>query len=164
MTVARARLAVAAVVFFGWLGWLAFLASSKTHPVVVSRSQVMAATRYVVAKVQIEPDTGALSKQVSVVTDLHPQGDPLAGTIRVTNLEAAEVVGGGARFEDGQEYLLLLTPVAGGKGDAFELTRPPGRVYRPPPPNDKRVETGRPYAYRWDNEDVRRQFEALRPK
>ena len=162
MTVARVRLLVAAVLFFGWLCWLGYLAFTKTSPVVVSRSQVMAANRYVVARVKIEPDTRALSKDVSVAQDLHPQGAPLTGTtIKVTNLEAAEIVGGGARFEDGQEYLLLLTPLPGG---AFELTRPPGRVYRPPPPNDKRTEAGRPYAYRWDNEEVRRQFESLRPK
>ena len=41
MTVARVRLLLAAVLFFGWLGWLAYLAYFKTHPVVVSRSQVM---------------------------------------------------------------------------------------------------------------------------
>jgi hypothetical protein len=164
MTVTRARLLVAAVLFFGWLGWLGYLAAYKTRPVVVSRSQVMAASRFVVGKVKIEPDTGALSKEVTVETDLHPVGTPLTGTIKVMNLEQAEIAGGGTRFEDGKEYLLLLTPLAGGNDAVFELTRPPGRTYRPPPPNDKRLEPGRPYAYRWDNEDVRRQFEALAPK
>jgi hypothetical protein len=164
MTVARTRLLVAAVVFVGWLCWLGYLAAYKTRPVVVSRSQVMAADRFVVGKVQVEPDTGALSKDVVVVTDLHPGGSPLAGTIRVMNLEQAEIVGGGTRFERDKEYLLLLTPLPGGNGGVFELTRPPGRTYRPPPPNDKRPEAGRPYAYRWDDEDVRRQFEALAPK
>lgn len=162
MTVARVRLVVAAALFFGWLCWIAYLAYFKTHPVVVSRSQVMAADRYVVAKVNVEPGTGALSKQVTVKQDLHPQGDPLPGTITVTNLERAEIVGGGTQFEPDAEYLLLLTPLPG--GGAFELTPPPGRVYRPPPPNDRRTEPGRPYAYRWDNEDVRQQFQALAPK
>lgn len=168
MTVARARLLVAAVLFFGWLCWLGYLAAYKTRPVVVSRSQAMAATRFVVGEVRIEPDTGALSKEVTVKQDLHPVGDPMPGTIRVTNLEQAEIAGGGTRFEDRKDYLLLLTPMPGGNGAVFELTRPPGRVYRRPPSNDKqiekRVEPGRPYAYRWDNEDVRRQVEELKPK
>ena len=164
MTVARVRLVVAAVLFFGWLGWLAYLAYFKTHPIVVSRSQVMAANRYVVAKIKFEPDTGALSKEVTVETDLHPQGPPLTGTIRVPNLETAEIVGGGTRFEADKQYLLLLSPLPGGNEQIFELTRPPGRIYRPPPPNNKRTEPGRPYAYRWDNDEVRRQFEAMKPR
>ena len=49
MSVARVRLIVAAVLFFGWLCWLGYLAFTKTTPVIVSRSQVMAANRFVVA-------------------------------------------------------------------------------------------------------------------
>jgi len=164
MTVARARLLVAAVLFFGWLCWLGYLAWFKTDPVVVSHSQVMAATRFVVGTVHLDPETGALSKQVTVVDDLRPTGPPLAGTITVTNLDKAEIAGGPNRFRDGGRYLLPLTPEATAGPNAFELTRPPGRIYRPPPPNERRVEQGRPWAYAWDNEDVRRQFEALVPK
>jgi hypothetical protein len=163
MTVARARLLVAAVLFVGWLCWLGYLAWFKTNPVMVSHSQVMAATRFVVAEVHLEPDSGALRKEVRVVEDLRPTGPPLPETITVTNLDKAEIAGDGTRFRDGGQYLLPLTPDPTA-ANVFELTRPPGRLYRPPPPNERRVEPGRPWAYAWDNEDVRRQFEALVPK
>jgi hypothetical protein len=162
MTVARVRLVVAAALFFGWLCWLGYLAWFKTTPVVVSHSQVMASSRIVVGEVHLDADSGALRKDVTVVEDLRPVGPPLAGTITVTNLDKAEIAGGG-RFRDGQKYLLLLSHEPTAEPNVFELTRPPGRVYRPPPPNERRVELGRPWAYSWDNEDVRRQFEALVP-
>jgi hypothetical protein len=164
MTVVRGRLLVAAVLFFGWLCWLGYLAWFKTNPVVVSHSQVMAASRFVVAEVHLEPDTGALSKEVKVVEDLRPAGPPLPETITVTNLDKAEIAGNGTRFRDGGHYLLPLTPNATAGPNVFELTRPPGRIYRPPAPNERRIEPGRPWAYAWDNADVRRQFEALVPK
>lgn len=163
MSAARARLAVAAVLFFGWLCWLGYLAWFKTTPVVVSRSQMMTATRFVVGRVSLAPGTGALNSKVTVVQDLRPVGPPLAGVIEVRNLEQAEIAGGGNRFKDGGQYLLALTPDPPDSTTTFVLTRPPGRVYRPPPPNEKRVEPGRPWAYAWDNEEVRRQFDALVP-
>ena len=162
MSVARARLLVTAVLFFGWLGWLAYLAFTQTTPVVVSRSQVMAADRFVVARVTLDPATGALNKDVTVEEDLRPDGSPLTGTIEVKNLDQAEVTGGDTRFKDGGRYLLLLNPVPGSEGKAFDLTRPPGRVYRAPGSN--RVEPGRPWVYAWDNTDVRKQFEELKPQ
>lgn len=155
MTVARVRLLVAAVVFVGWLGWLGYLAFTQTNPVVVSRSQVIAADRFIVGEVAIDPATGALNKNVTVVEDLKPNGAPLAGTIEVRNLEEAEVTGGDNRFHDKGRYLLMLTPL--GDGKTFHLTRPPGRSSRAPG-------GGRPWAYKWDNPDVRRQFEELVPK
>jgi hypothetical protein len=162
MSVARARLFVAAVLFFGWLIWLGYLAFTKTTPVIVSHSQMMAANRFVVAKVSIDPATGALNKNVTIEEDLRPVGAPLTGTIEVKNLEQAEITGGDKRFRDGGRYLLALTPDAPDSDKLFQLTRSPGRVYRPPGAN--RVELGRPWAYVWDNDDVRKQFEALVPK
>jgi hypothetical protein len=161
MSVARIRLIVAAVLFFGWLSWLGYLAFAKTTPVIVSRSQVMAASRYVVAEVSLDA-TGALNKNITVIEDLRPVGAPLAGTIEVRNLEQAEVTGGDTRFRDRGHYLLMLSPVSGADNKTFDLTRPPGRIYRPPGSN--RVEPGRPWAYVWDNADVRKQFDALVPR
>ena len=74
MTVARARLLVAAALFFGWLCWLGYLAATKTNPVVVSRSQVMASTHFVLATVTIDQQTGQPSREVSVEEDLRPLG------------------------------------------------------------------------------------------
>ena len=162
MTVARARLLVAAVLFVGWLGWLGYLASTQTNPVVVSHSQAMAADRFVVGEVSLDPATGALTKNVTVVQDLRPGGAPLSGTIEVRNLEEAEVTGGENRFHDKGHYLLMLTPVANADGHTFNLTRPPGRLYRAPGAN--RTEPGRPWVYKWDNPVVQRQFDELVPK
>jgi hypothetical protein len=151
MTVARARLLIAAVLFFGWLGWLAYLALTQTNPVVVSHSQVMAADRFVVGEVSLDPSTGALGKTVAVVEDLKPDGAPLGGTIEVRNLEEAEVAGGDDRFRDKGHYLLMLKPIGENK---FDLARPPGRSAHAPG-------GGRPWVYPWDNPVVRRQFEEL---
>jgi len=163
MRAARIRLAIAAVVFFGWLGWLGYLAANKTRPVVVSHSQIMAANRFVVAEVTLDPATGALDKTVQVVEDLRPIGPPLAGAIEVRNLDQAEIAGGDSRFRDRGKYLLPLSPDPSGRPNAFELTRPPGRAYHPPG-NERRSEPGRPWAYVWDNVEVRRQFDALVPR
>jgi hypothetical protein len=163
MTVARARLLVAAVLFFGWLCWLGYLAWFKTNPVVVSHSQVMAATRFVVGEVHLDPETGTLRKDVTVVDDLRPTGPPLAATITVANLGDADIAGGG-QFRDRHKYLLLLSHDSTAAPNEFELTVPPGRIYRPSLPDEKKSKRGRPWAYAWDNEDVRRQFEALVPK
>lgn len=154
MTVARARLLITAVLFFGWLGWLGYLAFTQTNPVVVSHSQVMAADRFVVGEVSLDPKTGALSKTVTVVEDLKPNGAPLGGTIEVRNLESAEVTGGDDQFRDKGRYLLMLNPVGENK---FDLARPPGRGSTGPG-------GGRPWVYKWDNPVVRRQFEELVPK
>lgn len=161
MSVARVRLLVAAVLFAGWLCWLGYLAFAKTTPVIVSHSQAMAASRFVVAEVSLDAN-GALNKNVRVVEELRPGATPLPDIIEVRNLEQAEVTGGDIRFMDRGRYLLMLSPVPGAGDKAFELTRPPGRIYRVPGSN--RVEPGRPWAYKWDNPDVRRQFDQLVPQ
>jgi hypothetical protein len=162
MTVARVRLLIAAILFFGWLCWLGYLAFTQTNPVVLSRSQAMAADRFVVGEVTTDPATGSWSRTVTVVQDLRPVGAPLSGTIEVRNLEQADVTGGENRFRNKGHYLLMLTPIPGAGEKTFDLTRPPGRVYHPD--GSKRIEPGRPWAYKWDNPDVQRQFEELVPK
>lgn len=159
MSPARLRLLAAAVLFFGWLCWLGYLAATKTRPLVVSHSQVMAADRFVSAEVTLAPDTGIPNKTVTVVEDLRPVGAPLAGAIEVRNIELAEVTGGHTRFQDRGRYLLMLSPVPAAGDRAFELTRPPGRIHKPA--GAERVEPGRPWAYVWDNDEVRRQFAEL---
>jgi hypothetical protein len=152
MKPARIRLVIAALLFFGWLGWLGYLAWFKTNPVVVSHSQVMAATNFVVAEVTIDPDTGEPRREVRIAEDLRPAGDRLAGDVKVANLKDARIAGGGG-FQANTKYLLPLTR----RGNDFELTPPPRA-----PGSDAPVR-GRPWAYRWDDPEVRKQFEALVP-
>ena len=48
------RLAVAAILFAGWIGYLAFLAATTTEPTVLSRSQFLSADLYVAAELSAQ--------------------------------------------------------------------------------------------------------------
>jgi hypothetical protein len=154
MSFARARLLIAAALFVGWLCWLGYLAWFKTNPIVVSHSQVMASTNFVVAEVGIDPETSEPKREVHVVEDLRPAGDQVVGEIKVVNIKDARIAGGG-KFEEKVNYLLALTRRPTGD---FELTPPPRA-----PGADSGIRS-RPWAYRWDHPEVQRQFEMLVPK
>jgi hypothetical protein len=161
----RARLTVAAALYYsrlivplalliGWLCWLGYLAATKTNPVVVSRSQVMAATYFVLADVTRNPQ-GHPNKEVSVVADLRPLARPIpAGAmITVQNVKDARIAGGRDGFQDPGPYLLPLTAVSDG---VFILT--------PPPRSPGASQLTRPWAYVWSAPGVQEQFEALVPR
>jgi hypothetical protein len=154
MRPARIRLFVAAALLIGWLVWLAYLAATKTNPVVVSRSQVMAANHFVLADVIRDPDTGQPNKQVKVVEDLRPMGKPLAAgeTITVQNIKDARIAGGRDGFQDPGPYLLPLTEAGQG---VFVLT--------PPPRAPGATQPLRPWAYIWGAPGVKEQFDSLVP-
>jgi len=151
----RIFLFVSGGLFVAWLCWLGYLAATKTNPVIVSRSQVIASTHFVLATVTIDPQTGQPDRDVSVVDDLRPSGESLKGKkIRVENIKNGRI-GGGKEFRPDIEYLMPLSPTPSG----FILTpqpRSPGQEYI--------GEGVRPWAYVWDAPGVREQFEALVPK
>lgn len=151
----RIFLLVSGTLFVAWLCSLGYLALTKTNPVVVSRSQVMAASHFVLATVTIDPQTGQPDREVVVVEDLRPVGEPLTGKkIRVENIKKGRI-GGGKEFREGKEYLLPLSPT----GSGFVLTP------QPKSPGQEIIDEGvRPWAYVWDAPGVREQFEALLPK
>jgi hypothetical protein len=155
MTRRRVFLIVAAAVFVCWLGWLGYLAAYKTNPVVVSRSQMMASTHFVLAEVTVDPDTGLPQKEVTVKQDLRPAGVALSGTIRVENIKLGRV-GGAKDFRERGLYLLPLT-VAG--KDVYTLTVQP----RSPGQEDINYDRVRPWAYFWDAPGVKEQFKSLVP-
>jgi hypothetical protein len=155
MTQRRVFLIVAAVVFAGWLSWLGYLAAYKTNPVVVSRSQMMASTHFVLAEVKVDPETGLPQKEVAVKKDLRPAGVALSGTIRVENIKLGRV-GGAKDFREPGLYLLPLT--AAGK-DVYTLTVQP----RSPGQEVIDYDRVRPWAYLWDAPGVKEQFESLVP-
>jgi len=150
----RIFLFVSGGLFVAWLCWLGYLAATKTNPVVVSRSQVMASTHFVVATVNIDPQSGQPDRDVSVVDDLRPSGESLKGKkIRVENIKSGRI-GGGKQFRPETEYLMPLTPTASG----FILTP------QPKSPGQQIIDDSiRPWAYVWDAPGVREQFEALVP-
>jgi hypothetical protein len=153
MRPARIRLLVAGALLVGWLAWLGYLAATKTNPVVVSRSQVMAATHFVLANVTRDPETGQPGRQVTVVRDLRPGANPIpAGqVITVQNIRDARIAGGKDGFQDPGPYLLPLTTTDG----VFVLTPPPWAPGTP--------QTLRPWAYVWGAAGVQEQFETLVP-
>jgi hypothetical protein len=152
MKAARVRLIVASVLLVAWLGYLGYLVLYERHPVVVSRSQVMASTHFVLANITLGPD-GLPVTAVTVTQDLRPLGTAISGTIKVRNMKEARI-GGDKSFEDKVPYLLMLTKTE----DGFELTSPPQT------PRGDSGTRGRPWVYRWDAKGVEDQFEALVPK
>jgi hypothetical protein len=157
MKAVKVRLLVALVLLVGWLCWLGYLAATQTNPVVLSRSQIMASTHFILADVTMDSATGQPSKSVTVKEDLRPLGTPLSGTILVHNIKEARVAGesDATRFSQGP-YLLMLTKLPDGEG--FELTPAPRA------PGDEHPFRPRPWAYRWSAPGVQEQFGSLVPK
>ena len=149
----RIRFIVAAILLFGWLGWLGYLAATKTNPVILSRSQVMASSHFVLAKVSVDESTGLPVREVEIVTDLRPNGEPLVGMVRISNLPDARIAGSSAAFSEPGPYLLMLTKTPAG----YELTQPPRS------PGYDGVVRPQPWAYVWNASGVQQQFESLVP-
>ena len=156
MKVARIRLAIATLLIAAWLGYLGFLVLYERDPVIVSRSQVMASTQFVVANVTVDPDTGLPNRSVTVVEDLRPLKESLTGkSITVWNIKDARVAGTKDGFREQGPYLLMLTK---NNTDGYDLTPPPRS-----PGNDSPIRP-KPWAYYWTAPGVQKQFDELVPK
>jgi hypothetical protein len=149
----RLGLFVTGLLFLGWLIFLGVLAATQTNPVVVSRSQVMASTHFVLAEVKVDPATEEPNRLVTVVEDLSPHIDQLDPVIPVLNIKKARIAGGDGGFKNKTTYLLMLTRTQEG----FVLTPPPRA------PGQEGAAHLRPWAYVWDAPGVREQFESLVP-
>jgi hypothetical protein len=154
MKPAKIRLLVATLLLVGWLSWLGYLAWTKTNPVVLSRSQIMASTHFVLAEVSIDRETGHPEPTVKLKEDLRPVGEPLPAQIRVRNIKEGRLAGKPDRFEEKATYLLMLTQSDG----VYELTPPPRA------PGHENPMRPRPWVYRWEDAGVKEQFESLVPK
>lgn len=148
------RFIIPLAALLAWLGWLGYLAWFKTNPIVVSHSQVMASTNFVLANVTRDPDTGQPDKAVTVVQDLRPLAQPIpaGSTITVQNIKDARIAGGPEGFQDPGPYLLPLTATGSG---AFILTPPPRA------PGAEGPARSRPWAYVWGAPGVQEQFQTL---
>jgi predicted membrane metal-binding protein len=155
MSGARLRLILCAVLFFGWIGWLAYLAATKSNPIVVSRAQMIAASNFVLVDVQLDPETQQPLTKQTIAEDLRPGEKPLAGSINIVNLREARIAGAKSRlFTDEGRYLLPLIRLG---EDRFELAPPPKS------PGNDGPSRGNPWAYLWQPE-VEKQFNELVPK
>ena len=81
------RLALAALLFAGWIGYLAWLAATSTHPIVLARPQFLVADIYAAGETPIE----GVTREAVVVgliehghRNVRPLADPsqLASTVR----------------------------------------------------------------------------------
>ena len=115
--IAIIRLAVAAVLFAGWIGWLVYLAATASRPVVLSRPQVLAADVVVIAEVE-DP------KKPVVVKEVRTPKAPLMKDekLSVAGLDESDWKGPGL-------YILPLSGVAGQPGRYAVAPIPPSPGY-----------------------------------
>ena len=99
MSFARARLILAALLFFGWLSWLGYAVSKNGKVPVVSRAQLTAATHLVVAEVKAGGDglpepSARVVEVIRIPTPIGtvPTTTPVAvdSKIYITNLQEAQ--------------------------------------------------------------------------
>ena len=154
MSSAKIRLGVAAVLFACWLGWLGYLALTKANPLIVARSQIMAAEHFVLVEVAVDAETGRPNLKQNVKENLKSRGPAISGEITIANLREARIAGQReAIFKPGTVYFLALTRMT---DDIYTLTPPPKA------PGNEALDRGRPWAYPW-NPAVQKQFEQLTP-
>lgn len=139
-------LAIAALIFVGWMIFLGTLAIRKSKPVVVSRSQLLVSQYEVEVDLQSAP-AGREPAKVKVVSVLYSASDsPPSGEITVTNLGQTQgFVGPGA-------YMLPLVK----HGDRYEVAS-----YPPDPGYPVAHEPPKPRIYPL-TEEVRQQHRQIR--
>jgi hypothetical protein len=138
----RMRLMIAALLFCGWIGWLAYLAVTATHPIVLSRPQLLVSTLDVIAAVG-----GDDQKPESTVTvqEVHwpPGNRNIPEKITITNLSRSE------GWQGPGDYILPLVK----NGDHYHVSGiPPSPGY---PGSDQ------PRIYR-ANAETRHQLDAIK--
>lgn len=149
MTGAKVRLALAAVLFFGWLGLLGYTAYTKSRAPIVSRAQAAGTLIAVRAKLTDGGD-GRPAPQVEVLATITADG-PKPGPILVDKLPNA------SGFAGTGEYLLLLVPAISADGtDTYRVT---GQQRSPGADLDG---VGPPKVYAW-SADVEAQARRLFP-
>lgn len=129
MKAAKVRLALAAGLFFAWIGWLAYLALTTARPVVLSRPQFLDSKLDVIADVTEQSPGSPPAPQVVVREVRWPEtgqealiGHPLT----VTNLgQATGWTGPGW-------YILPLVPADDGKYQISPIPASPGFEGRNP--------------------------------
>ena len=135
MSFAKIRLFLAALMFVGWIGYLAYLALNFAHPVVVSRSQWMAAEFPVIAEIEVDA-SGKANPAATLVESLR-KGE-LPAKLNVSNLADLEYPE--KRPPHSGRHLLLLMRT---EGNSFKV------VPTPPSPGDH---GGKFYIYPWTPE------------
>jgi len=128
MNRAKLRLAIAILLFVGWLGFLAYLALLKANPVVVSRWQMMAATHAIVAQITLDSD--GRPKEIAHVEQVFPEksqdGPAIGQDLELSGLPKAHLPSGKPFAAGERRYLIPLTKEAGNQFHVVALPPSPG--------------------------------------
>ncbi len=129
MTMARWRVLIVALLFFGWIGWLSYTAWSSRGMNVVSRAQVLTASTVVVAEVESvsgDPFPEVKVKEVLATKGKHPTIE-INVPLKIMGLENLKSENG---WKGKGDYVIPLTY----NGQEFELHGiPKSPVARPKP-------------------------------
>jgi hypothetical protein len=142
MKFAALRLAIAVLLFAGWISWLIYLTLTSANPTVLSRPQLLVSTLEVVAQV---PGITAEPPEVSVERVYWPteqQNQWQGKKIIVNNLSECQGWSGPG------EYLMPLSS----EGQSFRVT--------PIPPSPGYSRNGPPVIYAWTPQ-VARQLDTI---
>jgi hypothetical protein len=120
MKLRRLWLAVTVILFVGWLGWLGYVAATASHPIVLSRPQLMMSTLDVIADVpgaKDRPGNRAIVRQVHWPAS---QGNLVGKAIEIVNLPQAK------HWTGPGSYILCLVSDGNGKYQVAAIPSSPG--------------------------------------
>jgi hypothetical protein len=126
MKVSRVRLAVAAVLFLGWIGWLAYLAVSNHDPVILSRPQFLIADLWVIGDINTQDDHPRREVAVREVVWASQGKKPSGDVLEVADLPDMKTENG---WRGTGTYMVPVTVRTVGKRDYYTVTplpRSPG--------------------------------------
>jgi hypothetical protein len=151
-TLSRFGMLVAATLFVGWLCWLAFLATTKTKQIVVSRSQLMQARLVVVATVQAQE--GRAVPEITVTKTIYSaEGDVGGRKLRVVDLNNGRIPYQ-TELSSG-EYVIFLTTKRTADSTEYLLASSPQDM-----PGFRVGQSPRPWIYP-NTDDIHRQIRSL---
>jgi len=142
------RLAVAAILFAAWIGYLAFLAATTTEPIVLSRTQFLAAELYVEASVSADPANANKPSDVVMIKQVVWSADAADAKRTTVKVKGLGDVNEQRGWKGPGEYILALSRTKEG-GDAVALTPVPrtpgfpgagGRIYEATPTTRRQLE------------------------
>lgn len=136
MTAAKIRLAVAAVLFVGWMSWLGYLAATSGDAIVLSRPQLLVSSAHITAKLTAAQDSATPSTAVTVQKIHWAPGthDNLkeGAELTISNLESC---GRAQGWQGSGLYILPLLRTENGSYVITPTPPSPGYIALPDPRN-----------------------------
>lgn len=114
----RARLAVAAVLFVGWLGILLMLVLKTRDPVILSRPQLLVSNVVIVAQVQDRQGADATVTVKEILWSADTDDALAVGEA----IEVQNLTGTPSGWQGAQQYILPLIKSKSATGVSYQLT------------------------------------------